>query len=168
MDGSLAGKQVGRVEGLWRYPVKSMAGEPLPEVEVSWHGLAGDRRWAFIRDGVTQSGFPWLTLRERGDLGHYRPLLLEPAVPPELMALPTGKAPTAAGALSLLDDAGEVRPMEEIENEVLRFAIAHYRGRMSEVARRLGIGRSTLYRKLESLGIGGNAEEGDAEGVAAR
>ena len=54
-------------------------------------------------------------------------------------------------ALSLLTAEGEVRPIEEIENEVIRFAIAHYRGQMSEVARRLRIGRSTLYRKLESM-----------------
>ena len=50
---------------------------------------------------------------------------------------------------------GEVRPLEEIEAEVIRFAIAHYRGQMSEVARRLRIGRSTLYRKLDELGLGG-------------
>ena len=43
--------------------------------------------------------------------------------------------------------------MAQLEAEVIRFAIAHYRGRMSEVARRLGIGRSTLYRKLEGLGL---------------
>src|SRR3954462_12559876 len=39
------GRQVGRVVGLWRYPVKSMGAEALAEVDVSWHGLAGDRRW---------------------------------------------------------------------------------------------------------------------------
>lgn len=72
---------VGRVVGLWRYPVKSMAAERLSDAEVSWHGLAGDRRWAFIREGVTQSGFPWLTLRERGDMSHYRPSFVEPAQP---------------------------------------------------------------------------------------
>ncbi len=44
---------------------------------------------------------------------------------------------------------GEMRPLEELENEIIRFAIAHYRGQMSEVARRLKIGRSTLYRKLD-------------------
>ena len=49
--------------------------------------------------------------------------------------------------------AGEVRPLEEIETEAIRFAIAHYRGQMSEVARRLRIGRSTLYRKLDALGL---------------
>lgn len=74
-------RPVGRVVGLWRYPVKSMAGEPLTEVEVSWHGLSGDRRWAFIRDGLTQSGFPWLTLRERGDMSHYLPSFVDPAQP---------------------------------------------------------------------------------------
>lgn len=48
---------------------------------------------------------------------------------------------------------GNLRPLEEIEADVIRLAIGHYRGRMSEVARRLGIGRSTLYRKLADLGI---------------
>ncbi|MBZ0111697.1 MAG: MOSC domain-containing protein [Thermoanaerobaculia bacterium] len=72
---------VGRVVGLWRYPVKSMAGEALAEVEASWHGFAGDRRWAFVRDGVPDSGFPWLTLRERGDLCHYRPSFVDPSGP---------------------------------------------------------------------------------------
>jgi hypothetical protein len=71
---------------LWRYPVKSMGAENLAEVEVSWHGLAGDRRWAFIRNdavqsGAVQSGLPWLTLRERGDMSHYLPSFVEPARP---------------------------------------------------------------------------------------
>ncbi|MGN6499700.1 MAG: sigma-54-dependent transcriptional regulator, partial [Tsuneonella sp.] len=48
---------------------------------------------------------------------------------------------------------GNLRPLEEIEADVIRLAIGHYRGRMTEVARRLGIGRSTLYRKLGELGI---------------
>jgi DNA-binding NtrC family response regulator len=42
-----------------------------------------------------------------------------------------------------------MRPLEEMETEIIRFAISHYRGQMSEVARRLKIGRSTLYRKLD-------------------
>jgi len=81
------GRHVGRVVGLWRYPVKSMGAEALAEVDVSWHGFAGDRRWAFIRDGVSQSGFPWLTLRQREDMRHYRPSFVEPARP--------DKSPTA-------------------------------------------------------------------------
>jgi DNA-binding NtrC family response regulator len=60
----------------------------------------------------------------------------------------------ADGVLELLDATGEVRPLDAIEAEAIRFAIAHYRGQMSQVARRLQIGRSTLYRKLETLGIG--------------
>ncbi len=53
----------------------------------------------------------------------------------------------------LYTDDGNLRPLEEIEADVIRLAIGHYRGRMTEVARRLGIGRSTLYRKLGDLGI---------------
>ena len=62
-------------------------------------------------------------------------------------------------ALPLLDRAGDVRPLEEIEAELIRYAIAHYRGQMSEVARRLQIGRSTLYRKLETLGLHGGGDD---------
>jgi DNA-binding NtrC family response regulator len=51
----------------------------------------------------------------------------------------------------LLDAAAHVRGLDELEAEIIRYAIAHYRGQMSEVARRLRIGRSTLYRKLEVL-----------------
>jgi uncharacterized protein YcbX len=72
---------LGRVVALWRYPVKSMSPEELREVQVSWHGLAGDRRWAFIRDGRQRSGFPWLTLRQRPGLVHYRPWFVEPDRP---------------------------------------------------------------------------------------
>jgi DNA-binding NtrC family response regulator len=49
----------------------------------------------------------------------------------------------------MLTANSEVRSLEEMEHEIIRFAISHYRGQMSEVARRLKIGRSTLYRKLD-------------------
>ena len=49
----------------------------------------------------------------------------------------------------MLTASGEMRSLEELEGEIIRFAIAHYRGQMSEVARRLKIGRSTLYRKID-------------------
>jgi DNA-binding NtrC family response regulator len=55
--------------------------------------------------------------------------------------------------LALLDELGEIVPLDEIEARTIRFAITHYRGQMSEVARKLKIGRSTLYRKLEGLGL---------------
>ncbi|MDQ8726912.1 sigma-54 dependent transcriptional regulator [Bradyrhizobium sp. LHD-71] len=79
---------------------------------------------------------------------------LEPLVrqQPQMIGtdIPIAPAPPAA-ALNLLLADGEVRPLDDIETDVIRFAIAHYRGQMSEVARRLKIGRSTLYRKLESM-----------------
>jgi DNA-binding NtrC family response regulator len=62
-------------------------------------------------------------------------------------------ATDASASLNLLDDGAHVRPLDEIEAEVIRFALAHYHGQMSEVARRLRIGRSTLYRKLDGLGL---------------
>src|SRR5262249_51378892 len=72
-----------------------------------------------------------------------------------------GHAPAhKAGLLSLTDPRGNVRPLEDIEREVIRFAISHYRGQMAEVARRLKIGRSTLYRKLEGLGLEEDAPTG--------
>jgi uncharacterized protein YcbX len=75
------GQEVGRVAALWRYPVKSMAGEPLDAADVSWHGVAGDRRWAFVQPGLERSGFPWLTIRERPEMGHHRPAFADPDRP---------------------------------------------------------------------------------------
>jgi DNA-binding NtrC family response regulator len=56
-------------------------------------------------------------------------------------------------ALSATDGAGHIRKFEEMESEIIRMAISRYDGHMSEVARRLGIGRSTLYRKLKEFGL---------------
>jgi uncharacterized protein len=58
-----------------------MAAEALDEVNVSWHGLAGDRRWAFVQNGLERSGFPWLTIRERSDMWQYRPSFTDPDRP---------------------------------------------------------------------------------------
>jgi DNA-binding NtrC family response regulator len=72
-------------------------------------------------------------------------------------ALPDGPAGAdlsfADGMLRQLDSNGDVRQMIDMEEEIIRFTIAYYKGQMSEVARRLGIGRSTLYRKLKDFGI---------------
>lgn len=67
--------------------------------------------------------------------------------------LAAAAAPAHGGGVTLFGADGHLRSLEEIEADVIRLAIGHYRGRMSEVARRLGIGRSTLYRKLGDLGI---------------
>jgi DNA-binding NtrC family response regulator len=72
----------------------------------------------------------------------------------------------ASPTLRLTDPHGDVRPLEDIEREVIRFAISHYEEQMSEVARKLKIGRSTLYRKLEGLGLTESAQTpADAERV---
>jgi DNA-binding NtrC family response regulator len=65
---------------------------------------------------------------------------------------PVSNEAGGAGVTLYLQD-GHLRPLDAIEADVIRLAIGHYRGRMTEVARRLGIGRSTLYRKLAELGI---------------
>ncbi|MBD8905698.1 sigma-54-dependent transcriptional regulator [Methylorubrum zatmanii] len=66
-------------------------------------------------------------------------------------------------AMSLVvEDTGDMKTMEAIEAEVIRFALQFYRGRMSEVSRRLGIGRSTLYRKLKELGLDEGERSEDA------
>ncbi|KLE35208.1 sigma-54-dependent transcriptional regulator [Aurantiacibacter luteus] len=66
---------------------------------------------------------------------------------------PSGRPVRDSAGVQLYESDGNLRPLEEIEADVIRLAIGHYRGRMTEVARRLGIGRSTLYRKLSDLGI---------------
>jgi len=80
---------------------------------------------------------------------------------PQIAQLALGRPASPAAAAShgghagvtLFRPDGNLRALDEIEADVIRLAIGHYRGRMTEVARRLGIGRSTLYRKLGELGI---------------
>ena len=74
-------------------------------------------------------------------------------ITPSLGKARSDEAISGASRIILYTADGHVRPLEEIEADVIRLAIGHYRGRMTEVARRLGIGRSTLYRKLGDLGI---------------
>ena len=64
-------------------------------------------------------------------------------------------------ALNVLSSTGDVRQLAHVEADMIRFAIHHYRGQMSEVARKLGIGRSTLYRKMSDLGL--NETTGDVQ-----
>ena len=99
---------------------------------------------------------------------HSVPLTVSPTLHPAAPTLISGSdipiAPLPSnGTLAMLTGTGEVRPLEEMEHEIIRFAISHYRGQMSEVARRLKIGRSTLYRKLDETSpdhpTNGSAEE---------
>lgn len=71
-------------------------------------------------------------------------------------------APKTHNPVEIFDQAGELRELEEVEKDLIQFAIDHYDGHMSEVSRRLGIGRSTLYRKVRDydLKVGGAREAG--------
>ncbi|MCI0466563.1 MAG: sigma-54 dependent transcriptional regulator [Beijerinckiaceae bacterium] len=83
-------------------------------------------------------------------------------VPPAPLAAPKQAGPAKEfvrvevrdpNALPLLDACGDTRSLGQLEAEAIKFALSHYRGQMSSVARKLGIGRSTLYRKLKQHGL---------------
>src|SRR5919201_5998941 len=63
---------IGKVDSLWRYPVKSMRGEELDEIFAGYAGVYGDRLFAF-RSSASPEGFPYLTAREQRRLLQYRP-----------------------------------------------------------------------------------------------
>lgn len=64
--------EIGRIAELFRYPIKSMAGIPIESAFLGWHGLGGDRRFAFRRVDE-QGGFPWLTASRLSSLLRYQP-----------------------------------------------------------------------------------------------
>src|SRR5258706_1674447 len=68
--------ELGRISAIFRYPVKSMAGELLDVARLSWHGIEGDRRFGFRRL-ADKSGFPWLTASKLPQLLLYKPFGLE-------------------------------------------------------------------------------------------
>ncbi len=100
---------LGRIRSIWRYPVKSMAGEQLPAADVTLQGLAGDRMYAFVQAG-SSSPFPWLTGREMPSLLQYHPRWRE-AKPPRL---------------DIRTPAGDELP---IESDELRVEVAAASGR---------------------------------------
>ena len=99
----------GKIESLWRYPVKSMRGEELKEVFVGFPGVYGDRLCAF-RNSAAPKGFPWLTGREQEAMLHYRPGYRHPerSVAPsnlaEAEALAPGITPLYADLADLIVD----------------------------------------------------------------
>ena len=92
----------------------------------------------------------------------------EPALPKGREAVIGAEVPPLASSGAVSDgvalgipavtEGGHIRRLEDVESDMIRLALQRYRGQMSEVARKLGIGRSTLYRKIRSLGL--DAREG--------
>ena len=66
-----------------------------------------------------------------------------------------GAGPSSRSSLGIpaVDAAGEIRTLEAMEADMIRLALGRYRGHMTEVAKRLNIGRSTLYRKMRDYGL---------------
>jgi DNA-binding NtrC family response regulator len=83
---------------------------------------------------------------------------IRPNPPPALTVVPleidySGLESRKSSAFDPFDAQGDIRPLADVEAEMIRMALERYRGRMTVVARKLGIGRSTLYHKLKELGI---------------
>ena len=85
--------ELGRISAIFRYPVKSMAGESLDVARLGWHGIEGDRRLA-VRRLNDKSEFPWLTASKLPQLLLYKPFGLDsktPELPPTHVRTPDGK-----------------------------------------------------------------------------
>jgi DNA-binding NtrC family response regulator len=161
-------------------PITGISGEAMAHLsQLDWPGNIRQLENAVYRAVVMSEGeqlgladFPQAVAQspamQEAHAPHGEPLIVGPAFHSTVPAMVSGNeipiAPLhAAGSLAMLTSSGEMRPLEEMETEIIRFAISHYRGQMSEVARRLKIGRSTLYRKLDEATADdpadGNADE---------
>jgi len=74
------------------------------------------------------------------------------SIAPATIHVPSANGRDAVG-IPALSEEGDIRSLEAVEADMIRLAFGRYRGRMTEIARRLGIGRSTLYRKMREIGL---------------
>src|SRR5690606_2078557 len=130
-----------------------------------WPGNVRQLENAVFR-AVVLADEAWLTPAEFPHVAHQVETQAAPAGP---VAPPLGASPIAIDGSRAGDDgfafdtAGDIRPLSEVEARVIQLALSRYQGRIAVVARKLGIGRSTLYRKLKELGL----EDGVTEDIAA-
>ncbi|HEX7873347.1 MAG TPA: sigma-54 dependent transcriptional regulator [Sphingobium sp.] len=105
-------------------------------------------------DALTPADFPQIAMQLAEGHGAANSNAVKPGVTPiDILRHHGGSSQDNGAGVTLYEANGHLRALADIEADVIRLAIGHYRGRMTEVARRLGIGRSTLYRKLAELGI---------------
>jgi DNA-binding NtrC family response regulator len=100
---------------------------------------------------LTATEFPQIAARLQGHRIAIPPVPAPRALAPFRETDPAERA--APHALSLINDTGEMLTLADLEAQAIRFALLHYQGHMSAISRHLGIGRSTLYRKLKELGL---------------
>ena len=141
--------------------IRGLAAEALALLEAyDWPGNVRQLENALFRavvlagaDELTVAEFPQIAAHVQGF-----DVRVPPAPAPAALQAPREKEYVRVevrdpNVMALLDERGDVRNLESLEADAIRFALAHYRNRMSAVARKLGIGRSTLYRKMKEHGF---------------
>ncbi len=139
---------VGRITALYRYPVKGMRGEALEAAAVGWHGLDGDRRYAFVKAGST-AGFPWLSARDIPGMLLYSARFADPADPRDSAVLVT----TPAGRELPLDSPDLQAELSALHGGPV--ALLHlYKGCQDTAALSL-IGTASVDALREASGVAG-------------
>jgi DNA-binding NtrC family response regulator len=160
--------------------VRGLSSEALALLSAySWPGNVRQLENALFRavvladgDELTAAEFPQIAAQVSG-FDVRIPPAPAPAPPAERFEASLSEIPAPyfeprdPNVMRLLDESGDMRKLEDIEAEAIRFALSHYRGQMSKMARKLGIGRSTLYRKMKDIGVEADEPAVEADDAAA-
>ena len=138
-----------------------LVADDFPQVQASVGSLPAASRSAIARPPVSHEAGP--ASQGEGEPGGETAASQAPQTAGVALGDGGGGPATPFGYVRSLDDHGHVRKLEDVEAEMIRTAIDHYGGRMTEVARRLSIGRSTLYRKLKDYGLDATPDAEAAE-----
>lgn len=147
------------------YPAEAMAFRPSWQRECLAKGhdphREGEDALEFLADLADRIAAACIESQCANATGRAVPLPRQTGAQSDYCQIPAmqGEAASSDTTLSegsgveLLTADGHMRPLDQIQADIIRLALSHYNGRISEVARRLRVGRSTLYRKLEEYGI---------------